>query len=470
MQKDRIIESLRLELAEAQIKLVEMENQGGGRMQDLEKVLLETRMTNARLMEDNESFQLLLHEKTMNGDFSKAPFMSTPSNESSGLGSLAEELESAQDESDNYRRLEAEMKSLRDQNKALTLYVEKIISRVLQHDNFETILDKGPDPVPKSRTGSIANDMPPPVPMKDEDASQSMLQRAKSVVGGGSRRPRPMSQYVNPAPVAEQLGNDGSQSGLTRRPRPMSQMMSTVPPAPPSANHDPITAPSIPIGRSQSIRGSGHRRTSSDMTNAANVVNHMYKGPPPGANGPTSPSISPGIGPPRTSFFQTGASSRENSSGAANTHMAHPASSSRGHERSRDRSGSRAPSDQHPASSNNSTFSKDSAERETTTSPPRNPARNSIYTGAVMTQNQLRPLRLVQENKEMDKGPQGGVARFSGAEEAARKKANRGSWMGWFNRGADEGAPQHPPGAGLQTPNAPPSGTAENFGYSGYTY
>ncbi|KAG9620414.1 hypothetical protein KCU64_g21778, partial [Aureobasidium melanogenum] len=58
LQKDKIIESLRLELAESQIKLVEMENMGGGRMQELEKTLMETRMANARLMEDNESFQL----------------------------------------------------------------------------------------------------------------------------------------------------------------------------------------------------------------------------------------------------------------------------------------------------------------------------------------------------------------------------------------------------------------------------
>ena len=38
MQKDQLIESLRLELAEAQIKLVEMENRGGDRMQELERM------------------------------------------------------------------------------------------------------------------------------------------------------------------------------------------------------------------------------------------------------------------------------------------------------------------------------------------------------------------------------------------------------------------------------------------------
>ena len=56
------------------------------------------------------------------------------------------------------------------------------------------------------------------------------------------------------------------------------------------------------------------------------------------------------------------------------------------------------------------------------------------YTGAVMKQNQLRPLRLVQENKEMESGSQGGGVRaLMEEDEVARKKANRGSWIqGWF--------------------------------------
>ena len=74
LQKDKLIESLRLELAEAQIKLVESENQGGGRLNEVERLLMEARMSNARLMEDNESYQLLLQEKTLHGDFGKGDF------------------------------------------------------------------------------------------------------------------------------------------------------------------------------------------------------------------------------------------------------------------------------------------------------------------------------------------------------------------------------------------------------------
>ena len=55
-----------------------------------------------------------------------------------------------------------------------------------------------------------------------------------------------------------------------------------------------------------------------------------------------------------------------------------------------------------------------------TSSPPRSSSGMTNYTGAVTTQNKLRPLRLVQEASE--------------EEEAARKKANRSSWMSWFSR------------------------------------
>ncbi|KAL9071056.1 MAG: hypothetical protein Q9157_005589, partial [Trypethelium eluteriae] len=160
MQKDKIIESLRLELAEVQIKVVEMENMGGGKLREVEKALMETRMANARLMEDNESFQLLLSEKTLNGDFSNGLLSGrsdvhqrTPSRDgpSNGGGSLADELQSVDTESDgggegeHDKKLNAEINSLRDQNKALTLYINSIIERLLNHKGLESVLDKTPN-------------------------------------------------------------------------------------------------------------------------------------------------------------------------------------------------------------------------------------------------------------------------------------------------------------------------------------
>ncbi|KAJ5896950.1 uncharacterized protein N7473_006349 [Penicillium subrubescens] len=393
LQKDKLIESLRLELAEHQIKLVEMENAGGGRQRELEKELLEARMANARLMEDNESYQLLLSEKTLTGDFTKGDFMqhAHPDKQSSGgLGSLADELESVDEapETEASGKLEAEIKALRDQNKALTLYIERIISRVLQHDGFEHVLDRNEDEGGSKVAKAGEKELPPTPPEKDDGPSQSFLQRAKSTIAGPPRsQPRSRPTSMMPPPSLPHT----------------------------SANENPDTAPSIPI-RTQSVRAS-HRRTRSEQVdpNAASVVGAMYRGRNSG--GPMSPSaMGPGS---RQSMF----------SGAASYIS------------------SRAPSmssqpDRGGRSSSPSVISDingDTSSTGATSSPPRSSSGMNNYTGAVMTQNKLRPLRLVSDAAKLEE------------EEAARKKANRASWIpGWFNRPTN---PDEQP----QTQSQPPS-------------
>jgi hypothetical protein len=337
---------LRLELAEVQIKLVEMENAGGGRMRELERQLLETRMTNARLMEDNESFQLLLSEKTLNGDLSRGDFLRSnnqseeraPSRNGPST-SLADELESAAegDEGEVVRRLETEVNSLKDQNKALTLYINKIIGRLLTYKGFESVL--GNDEETAGAGGLNTNkDLPPPPPPKENEQPQGFLQRAKSVVGGG-RKPRPMS--------------------IT-----------------PTANitEDPTTAPSIPLQRSNSSRvPSGtwsHRRSTSEIPQpaAANVVNNMVRTV---GSGPTSPSLVS----PRNSFF-----------GLPVTGQASNA-------------GSRVPSSGQPIPEDKVAEPPNSSDsgHVDTPSPPR---RTDTGAGGVMTGKQMRPLRLVQNEEE----------------------------------------------------------------------
>ena len=74
-------------------------------------------------------------------------------------------------------------------------------------------------------------------------------------------------------------------------------------------------------------------------------------------------------------------------------------------------------------SSRNSVNSEHSQERSSTDASSAQtgaapPSQGPNIPGAVMKQNQLRPLRLVQAQSQDD--------------EAARKRANRGSWMGWL--------------------------------------
>lgn len=417
MQKDKIIESLRLELAEAHVKVVEMEHMGGGHLRELQKQMYEIKMQNARLMEENESFQLLLSEKTLNGDFlraynpnaaSRPPSRSPePPGEGEGHGqgtSLADELDSEADSEaggDNERRLRTEINSLKDQNKALTLYINNIISRLLQHEQFEQILDKTPDlmsgaPSLAPPTSNKDKDLPPPPPAAE---TPSLLQRAKSVMG-----PKSFTAPKRPRPLSQQLG--GVEGGAR-------------------GNDNPETAPSVPIG---SRMASGHRRANSDWP-AASVVTNMYRGP----SNPVGP-LSPGLTSPsgRSSAFFTRVPSGSSVPTISETKndMAPPPSM-------RD---SKLHSNRNSTIMNNHSPNLEAldmaASNETPStaqqgfpSPPRSTASSGDKepkpTSAVMMGSKPRPLRLVQEAKD---------------EDAMKKSAaNRGSWFGWMNKGT--GAP-----------------------------
>jgi hypothetical protein len=399
LQKDKLIESLRLELAEAQIKLVESENQGGGRLHEVERLLMEARMANARLMEDNESYQLLLQEKTLTGEFGKGDFgyMGVSSHQdalnalegrsssggnktAAGGASLADELggdsgedsaASHVDDADHQRRVEGELRAMKDQNKALTLYINKIIERLLQHQDFEHILDQSSEAKPGA---NIHKDLPPSPPEK-QGAGASLLQRAKSIAIGGHN-----------------IGGGGGRG----RARPVSFMPSAN-----TAHNNPETAPSIPIGLSRSTstrqRGTG-RPMSEQFFGHAGIVNAMYKGP----DGALSPTLSNPLSNPRNSaqyFSGTGTPRAVSSGNGAPTAGNFPGMPSETSSVSGDSAGDGNSASQSPPRTMGSSHSVH-AEKQ----------------GATFAGNKPRPLRLLQENPDM---------------KNADSQNKRASWMGW---------------------------------------
>jgi hypothetical protein len=343
---------------------------------------MEARMANARLMEDNESYQLLLQERTLKGDFGTSDFgymggsnanqdaLAALEGRTSGT-SLADELSEAagndhpqETDSEAQRRLEAELKGVKDQNKALTLYINKIIERLLQHQDFEHILDQSSDTKGAPNTNK---DLPPPPGRQATGAS--LLQRAKSIAtGAGGPKPKP---------------------------RPMSFMPSAGGNAPNSASSavtNPETAPSIPIGLTRSASTRRGRPMSEQYTgvHAASIVNAMYKG----AN--DSP-LSPTLRSSQTFFLPQGAGNRASSGG---TNSSNP----------------NGTSGNFPGmKSETSSTSGDSINGggDITTPPSQSPPR-AHQGGATFAGNKPRPLRLVQENA---------------AENANANK--RQSWIGW---------------------------------------
>lgn len=379
-QKDGAIEALRLDLAEAQLKLAEQEHAGDGRVQSLEKALMELKMHSARLLEENESFTILLSEKTLKGDF-----LHDHGADMSGMSTLAEELESSgedtEGQTDAYKKLEGDNRSLRDQNKALALYVDKIIGRLLQHEGFEHIIHDKDDPpkAPAKVTPSekalpaTPDQQTPPAVASVSGVANGFLQRAKSVVSRPGGKARPMSYAQPSAPT-------------------------------PTANENPETAPSIPIGR-------GHRRARSDQAQAdmaaagaaAAVVHQMNRSSTmrTTSGGPLSPGIrplSPQLSQNRQSYFGPSSNRATSASGQQGGSSANSVTSDH--------------SDEQRSATDASSTAQSTAQSQ------------ANIPGAVMKQNHLRPLRLVQEQ----------VA----TEEEIAKRANRGSWMGWLRGNTPE--------------------------------
>ena len=439
MQKDTVIADLRLELAEAQIRLVELENKDGGMMQQVEKEMYDIKIQNARLMEENESFQLLLSEKTLNGDLSQLELLRPPSHTGSSRPpsaapchrvSLADELESydgteGDDAESAQRKLQIEINTLKDSNKALTLYINNIVSRLLQHEQFESILDKSPELL--AGPGGAASQKPPKVSVEKElpapptssgsEQQTGLLQRAGSVFG---RRPRPVSQ-LPPA---------SSNSLLSEAPRRESL----------TVNENPDTAPRISFsqtatGRSSAAAAAGHRRSRSDWGAAAAVVGNMYKGPMPGSQAALSPGLT--ATPTRNPFFTTPSgnflptlSDVETSQEKDKENQPHrdsliPSVSSLAtspEDRTSTRTSSHrnsviSTSHSQPTTDPDGSLST-KAESSNPSSPPQSThsssgdrERETRPSGAIMMGSKPRPLRLVQEADEV-------------------KKANRASWFG----------------------------------------
>ncbi|KAI8343043.1 hypothetical protein BC941DRAFT_465212 [Chlamydoabsidia padenii] len=195
------------------------------RIQQLEQEIANVKQVNQSLMEDNESYQILLHEKTISGEFMMNPIMQVEtikSSESSNGGlNLAAELNLANDlkatqkanEVDKVvQKLTDEVKTLQDTNRALQLYMNKILMKIIDNKQLEDVL-------------SI--DQPKPI-IVDKDPSK--IESAPRSAGLGPAPTRTLSSTL--------LNNKGITSSRQQRRRTISYWGSKAPPPPPSSLPD----------------------------------------------------------------------------------------------------------------------------------------------------------------------------------------------------------------------------------------
>lgn len=240
--QDKLILDLKNEV-EKQKSLLQ-ESQSAYQLISLKVVHLEHEITNVKqvnrsLMEDNESYQILLHEKTINGEFMMNPIMqvednntpslmkeSSSSNTNNGGGglNLADELASSipdwnnQKEAENnqtIQKLTEEVKVLQDTNRALQLYMNKILMKIINNKQLEDVLSidqptkpkEQPTLVASTTTSSYNNHGPAPTktvstaissskpPLNNNSANgtsnQANRQRRRTISYWGSKAPPP---------------------------------------------------------------------------------------------------------------------------------------------------------------------------------------------------------------------------------------------------------------------------------------
>ena len=109
-EKDRQIERLRLELADLEVRMAEQTNDALSQTRQVEDALIQAKLENIRLAEDVESYQMLLQDRTLRGEYSIMGLEgvtekdertsdrsnSPPLDEQSKATSLATELEEAE--------------------------------------------------------------------------------------------------------------------------------------------------------------------------------------------------------------------------------------------------------------------------------------------------------------------------------------------------------------------------------------
>lgn len=244
--QDKLILDLKNEV-EKQKSLLQ-ENQSASQLISLKVVHLEHEITNVKqlnrsLMEDNESYQILLHEKTINGEFMMNPIMqvdedttqatsmqeSTSTNTSSNGGlNLADELASSIPDWNNQKEAESnqaiqklneEVKMLQDTNRALQLYMNKILMKIINNKQLEDVLSIDQPTKSKEQPTLIA----------DSTTSHNHA--------GGPTPTRTVSTALSSKPLNNNSANGTSNQANRQRRRTISYWGSKVPPPPPSKNN-----------------------------------------------------------------------------------------------------------------------------------------------------------------------------------------------------------------------------------------
>ncbi|KAF9983390.1 hypothetical protein BGZ65_001857 [Modicella reniformis] len=155
---EKMVAELRRQILAMNQDMIERQYTFRLRESELQAEVSQARELNRNLVEENESFQLLLHEKSMNGEFMQTSIMkntnydddligtptSSANNRSTSLadelGKALSQLSSSEELIAQLNALEEEKKTLKEDNKALNLYISKILTRIMEKPQMMALL------------------------------------------------------------------------------------------------------------------------------------------------------------------------------------------------------------------------------------------------------------------------------------------------------------------------------------------
>ncbi|KAG2183218.1 hypothetical protein INT43_006222, partial [Umbelopsis isabellina] len=231
--QDKLISDLKAEVEKqknaVQEHLSQLQKQSL-RTEHLEHEISNVKQLNGSLQEDNESYQMLLHEKTMNGEIMLNSFMQTSAAKADTLDALEQDIKpqpsqstttglnlaaelnmaSGPDAWDNtakesgesagtIKKLNEEVKTLQDTNRALQLYMNKILMKIVTDKQLVDVLSiDAPKPKPKEDTPDPFPKITGPMPSKTTStgfmgrSADTKAQRRRTISYWGSRSTIPV--------------------------------------------------------------------------------------------------------------------------------------------------------------------------------------------------------------------------------------------------------------------------------------
>ncbi|KAG0257339.1 hypothetical protein BG011_004013 [Mortierella polycephala] len=238
--REKLVSELRQQVLDINQDIIERQRNNNLRESELQAEIAQARELNKSLMEENESFQMLLHEKSMNGEFMQTSIMKNTGYDddlsgtslgaqSSGSINLADELGKAFERSPlptadrTVDSLMEEVKTLKESNTALGLYISKILSRIMENPHLQAILaadytpqrtalPESPAAIPQANKPNNGSNN-----ASDTDSKKDSMTRKKPEVGRarsrslflGFSRPKPASNRSS----SEDDGTSGTSTG-----------------------------------------------------------------------------------------------------------------------------------------------------------------------------------------------------------------------------------------------------------------